>query len=932
MADEYVRYVYVADASQVVEANAQVESSARRADAAMLQGNAQVRAAMEANRQAMAQLDLQIAQLTKDKAAMGVEIANIISEVGAESDAYIEQAKDAAVLSAEINELKAQKGELAATNKVLTASMVEEEAAAGASNQQLVRAIVNLDRMGGVSLGAGRAMGQLTAFFSAATMGQIAFVAGAAILIEVISKLIKQQYEYIAVSEAGLKLDIVNAKTQEGHNKIIEDAQHLILGLKSSYEERAKAEKNLADIQAAEITAGKQLQDVHKEDVIVSGSAIGALMGWNTTAQQANETRMKTDEHVRSNIEQLTLLYHTTDVSREAIQKFAERAHFTNEQMQELTAGFNDAAKAAERYNLAVLNGSIAQVDFTKTAKYLYDTVGVVTEGMKAAQLAGMSYDDQIRANSKTLADYSKAIRDHLIELRRLPADVQEAVRRYNELYQNVGALAAAERGMANELDNLRKKQEETAAAADDTTNKFDVQEAKIRAEATRTIEHLKEMYKGYVESRKLNAAELMKLQQEEREAEMIAQTIMFQQLTANNNKRVELMQATEDRIAKIETKADEDTITRGLATIHAQEAIDADALQKAGFARVEAQQYAQRIMLANEAEFWRKIHKIWDEEYAKLPQIVAKTDEEVRRIDEEADRRRLADVIKNLKEIAAVRAALQRDMAARGGQFLPIDDAQLREATAILKELGLTVGEVDKHFGSASRSAQDLLNRVRQLKQESEQGTTAFQKLRDALVGAAVQMGATKTAAQEMQEVTAAALKELESGIVSAFESITSGTATFGEAMKKLTFDLIATIAEKWGEFFIAKGIADIFFDPPLGAAELAAGAALLALAGALKGLASGATSGAGAGSTASAGAAASAGPTASQRAQNPVLVPINASGLQQAPVQLTVSLDRQSGNDFLAGKDVVTGATVAGKHAKAIRQQARNAMKRAS
>jgi hypothetical protein len=68
------------------------------------------------------------------------------------------------------------------------------------------------------------------------------------------------------------------------------------------------------------------------------------------------------------------------------------------------------------------------------------------------------------------------------------------------------------------------------------------------------------------------------------------------------------------------------------------------------------------------------------------------------------------------------------------------------------------------------------------------------------------------------------------------------TGQETVGQAAKKMVADL----AEQWGKFFIAKGIADMFTDPGAGAIELAEGTALLAL-----GVALGAGGGFGSGSS---------------------------------------------------------------------------------
>ena len=98
----------------------------------------------------------------------------------------------------------------------------------------------------------------------------------------------------------------------------------------------------------------------------------------------------------------------------------------------------------------------------------------------------------------------------------------------------------------------------------------------------------------------------------------------------------------------------------------------------------------------------------------------------------------------------------------------------------------------------------------------------------------------ATDKLKQEMK----AAASEMLSDLSTAFEGIITGQQSFGKAMEEATFKLIGNMAKSWAEYFAAKGIADIWDDPGLGAAELAAAAALFAVSGIMSGLGSNAGS----------------------------------------------------------------------------------------
>lgn len=94
--------------------------------------------------------------------------------------------------------------------------------------------------------------------------------------------------------------------------------------------------------------------------------------------------------------------------------------------------------------------------------------------------------------------------------------------------------------------------------------------------------------------------------------------------------------------------------------------------------------------------------------------------------------------------------------------------------------------------------------------------------------------------ATDKLKQSTKDAATQMLSSLSSAFAGIITGQQSFGKAMEEATLKMIGSMAAHWGEYFAAKGIADIWDDPPLGGAELAAAAALFAISGAMSGLAS--------------------------------------------------------------------------------------------
>src|SRR5262249_16059229 len=92
--------------------------------------------------------------------------------------------------------------------------------------------------------------------------------------------------------------------------------------------------------------------------------------------------------------------------------------------------------------------------------------------------------------------------------------------------------------------------------------------------------------------------------------------------------------------------------------------------------------------------------------------------------------------------------------------------------------------------------------------------------------------------AAASWGEITVTAVQDMGKGIESAMQAALSGTESFGAAIKKAFFDMIAGMAEKKGLFYLADAIANVFFNPAEAAAEFATGAALMVVAGGREGV----------------------------------------------------------------------------------------------
>lgn len=161
-----------------------------------------------------------------------------------------------------------------------------------------------------------------------------------------------------------------------------------------------------------------------------------------------------------------------------------------------------------------------------------------------------------------------------------------------------------------------------------------------------------------------------------------------------------------------------------------------------------------------------------------------------------------------------------------------------------MMEELGLSVGDVDAYFSSASKSVDQFHKRLLAV----AQARTHFRALQT-------------TTVQGLKDVvkntlfTAEAFSRLGVAIGNALLGIIQGTESFGSAMKKLTFGMIGDLASAFGDFYIAKGIAYVAdYEFARGFKVIAAGVALKALGAIMSGLGQGGSQATGGGSAAAA------------------------------------------------------------------------------
>lgn len=186
-------------------------------------------------------------------------------------------------------------------------------------------------------------------------------------------------------------------------------------------------------------------------------------------------------------------------------------------------------------------------------------------------------------------------------------------------------------------------------------------------------------------------------------------------------------------------------------------------------------------------------------------------------------------------KELAADRGyyAVALALAIANGKQQLAAQLQANHALLVQNQIELVSLKSKKDLTKADQDRIAVLQKLtaaqktyeKELEHDAKAGLTAWKQFSDGLRGEAQK---DVISLQEMGEKMRQDLREFAADIGTQFAAMIQGQESFGQAMAHATEQLIGKMAQQWGEFFAAKAIADIFFNPALGAAEFAAAAAL--------------------------------------------------------------------------------------------------------
>ena len=249
----------------------------------------------------------QVANAERQAAVAGIEAAGANQALATAQEEVAVASRGAAlasILQAEANQAGSVSAEqLAAANAMVAA---ESEISAG----KMIKLGVAIDKLAGVSVAGGKAMGSLAGAFSAMSLGQLALIAGVAILIGWLLKRIKAEHEVIEIGEEGLKLDIARANTMQGQQNITKDIVEVLI--KYSQTRKALAADTLKETEAYyALAAAERVEDDMKARGVersYQAQLTGKLMGTTITDQREgymklSEARKKDEEGMKKVME-----------------------------------------------------------------------------------------------------------------------------------------------------------------------------------------------------------------------------------------------------------------------------------------------------------------------------------------------------------------------------------------------------------------------------------------------------------------------------------------------------------------------------------------------------------------------------------------------------------------------------------------------------
>ena len=788
----------------------------------------------------------------------------------------------------------------AAAQTEVAVAETEVAVASEVSTGSMVRVGVAISHLDGLAVHGGRSLGHLAEAFSTMSFGQLALIAGAAILIGYLISLFHHTEEQIKLDREQITLDLERSLAMQTGNLYTAERARVLRDTSAMTSTLTKASQELLVAIADEKDAVRGSTTVYKDAAAATdnwGLKIAILAkGMITEVKDTDAATASRLEFQKKLYEEITARINVaarTGETRAALEAEMRAVLGDTQAMRDLTAALDEGALAQARFKAG--QGVIGQTR-TKVAQEA------------AAEGVTLTHTEAVRRFNKEIAAQGA-------EVVKLAAETELAEKNQKAFTETHKSGGGAARSYANELVNLRKKAEESEAAL--LGDSFARREAAIQADIKAEREHL------VINKRDRDAANAA-IDRDQKA-----------RLGKLSNDRIEAEQNVMVEIAKMHIAAGEYEFQNKKQMMELDIALRSQALKKEFGDTTRTAELIDLYKRAKEEEYEKWYLEMWGkttkEHLATERQFMDTLDAERMK----RDKKVLDDFVKTettiIKRIGEIARGLHLDLHLA----TPAQLEQLRRLDAQLEKMGIDVKRVDQIFGATSRSVAELEKRIKVL---GDLTPAQMDKL------------------EQKISLVRDSFASLFDAVGAGFEAMISGSESFGKAFLRSILSALGQIAASWGSFYVTLGVAELF-TPGMhhaGVVHIAQGGALIALGGILAGVSglissSGSSSGSGGGGGGSS-AATSVTSTARDRAIQPSLLDVptsarssydswvdrafarrsdqeainrrNALQADSGPVTLILQLSQPGTSDFLAGKKVVTLDNVRGNKAHILRQ----------
>lgn len=711
----------------------------------------------------------------------------------AENNAALKQSSSATLQKATADQAAAA---AAAEHAAAQAALgVESDASAG----KIIKVGVAVDKLSGVAIPGGKAIGTLAGAFSALSLGQLAVIAGGALLIGYMISLLRHKEEQIKIDQDQIALDVRRHDLLNTGNLFTREYANVLRDLNAVSVSMKGASQALALAQATENDAVRGSTSAYKE-AAANTSEMGQKLLLYTmqlfssvkTQQEATAERLEATKRMGEEITARIRL--AAEMGQTAAALIAERR----------AAG--DTQTAIELLTTALDNGALAQARFR---------AGQGIKGEIRQQVSQEAADAGLVLNhAEAERRYTEALKGRgeatvkLAEAAEIAAKNMKAFD-HEEHAKKAHSHAGALRAVANELVNLKARAEDAESAL--AGDAFGKREERIATAMQREISHLEINKRDQVAAieyvGRIQSAEIAKVAQDRTAAE---QAVMVE-------------------IARMHIEAGDNEIQKHRQLLDLDVALRSLALRKEFGDTTQATDLITLYKRAKEEQFEKWYLDLWSKADAQRLADEKQMMDTLAEVRLKRDQETLHRAVKLYKDITAATSAVS------GSRFQPANSAETAYILRLMSQLGPqfkevakdatlvknAFSEVDRMFGFVGRDARTLSLQLRALTAYGKGDT--FSGLRLSLKALGSEMISSGVLATNMAQ--------------SLFDAFSSSLTQGGNFVRALGANLVGGITAVVGQMLlqngillIADGIKNVLIANGLNALFPGAGAALLA------------------------------------------------------------------------------------------------------